>query len=168
MTRVSRHSPAPRQSIEANQQCFDFMGEPCFREDPRYRLYSPLFVIRRQDVLAFGCERFNTSHQLHFEFMRRNNVIGIIPRHSYACLDYGIYDTFRTIPKLRSTALRIQKSGLYHLGELVQLTEEEARNRYDLSDDTVDAMKDHLAVASLRFNMRVPGWSSHRSNQWAR
>jgi len=90
---------------------------------------------------------------------RRSNIVRFAPRHRYPYLDYGVYDTFRSVPEVAKAALKLEANQILLLGQLVQLSEEQVRAFSFMKEDTLRIMKVELAAMGLGFATRVPSWN---------
>jgi hypothetical protein len=87
------------------------------------------------------------------------SLVRLAPKYRHAYLDYGVYDTFRDLPRLAGAALNIENRGVYVLGQLVQMSEEKVRAFPFMSDTILADMKKHLAIIDFGFGMRIPSWN---------
>jgi hypothetical protein len=104
--------------------------------------------------------------QLHLPFTnaRPQAFVRLAPRSSHIYLDYGVYDTFRDVPRAAKAARKLEANRIYVLGQLVQLTEDQIREFHFIDNETIEVMKRHLATIKFSFGMRIPSWYSEFKN----
>ncbi|UGY07436.1 hypothetical protein [Bradyrhizobium quebecense] len=90
---------------------------------------------------------------------QRPTVVRMVPGHRYAYLNYGVYDAFKTVPSVAGAATRLERRGIFVLGQLVQMSENDLRGYGFMSDEIISDMKAHLATVKLGFGMRAPAWN---------
>jgi hypothetical protein len=96
---------------------------------------------------------------LPFDPPRRPNVVRIVPPIRRAFLDYGVYDQFCEEPKAARAALKLESSGVFVLGQLLQMSEERVRAFPFINDAALETMKANLKKVDLCFGMRDPQWN---------
>jgi hypothetical protein len=91
--------------------------------------------------------------------LQRLAVVRLAPLRQRAYLDYGVYDVFKDIPGAAKPALKLEAKGIWILGLLVQLSENDVRRLVSVSDETLERMKRRLARIDFGFDMRIPWWN---------
>jgi hypothetical protein len=89
----------------------------------------------------------------------RSSVVTFLSRDRYGFLDYGVHDTFYSVPNSAAAARKLERQGIYVLGQLVQMSEANLRRFPFMNDSVVEAMKKQLAKIGLMFNVRAPAWN---------
>jgi hypothetical protein len=93
---------------------------------------------------------------------QRRFPVRFVPRNRRVYLDYGVYDTFRNLPEVAKTALKLEAKGFNLVGQLVQLSEEQVRAFSFIDERTLKRMKDHLAKVAFCFGMEISFWNRSR------
>jgi hypothetical protein len=88
-----------------------------------------------------------------------SNVVRFAPRNRHAYLNYGVYDVLRDVPSAAKAGLVLQQRGVYLLGQLVQMTEEELLSVPSIDAPAIEGMKDRLGKIDFGFGMRIPSWN---------
>ena len=96
---------------------------------------------------------------LPFVFPSHANVVRIVPRHYHAFLDNGVHDCFYHLRGLAKVALKLEAAGIWMIGHLVQLTDEEMRAFPFMTERALNTMQTELARFRLGFGTRVPWWN---------
>jgi hypothetical protein len=86
-------------------------------------------------------------------------VVRFVPLRKRAYLDYAVYDVFKDLPGAAKPALKLQAKGIWLLGLLVQMSENDVRAVASVGDETLERMKRRLAVIDFGFDMRIPWWN---------
>jgi hypothetical protein len=136
-------------------------------------LPSPL-IMRQRDkpTLLFFVSALDRSStiipvsaplQLIFSFMTSpsSRIVSFAPRACHVYLDYGVYDSFRDT-RAAKAALRLQRNGIWLIGQLVQLSEAELCSVPGVDSAAVQTMKERLATVNLGFDTPVPSWNRRR------
>jgi hypothetical protein len=90
---------------------------------------------------------------------RPPNIVRLLRRDRYNFLDYGVHDTFYDVPEAAAAALKLEREGIYVLGQLLQMVEDDLRAFSFMDEASVSAMKRRLATIDLTFGMRAPAWN---------
>jgi hypothetical protein len=96
---------------------------------------------------------------LPLELPRRPSLARIVPAIRRAFLDYGVYEQFRDEPESFDAALQLEKSGIYMLGQLIQMSEDQLRAYSFINDRVLQSMKANLARFDLGLDTRHPPWN---------
>lgn len=138
--------PAKRQKVELYLLEF---GAHRIEALPSPRPYATNFLVAFLD-----CQL-----TLPFAASKRPNVLRVVPRHGRAYLDYGVYDCFHDVRGAAKAALRLEAIGVLLIGQLIQRSEEQMRALPFMTEESLQAMREELAIFGLGFGARVPWWN---------
>ena len=91
---------------------------------------------------------------------------GTVTFVSYLACDYldlGIHDVFRAVPAALGAARRLERKGIYLLGQLVQMSRAELTMRRFADEGVAVLMSEHLTKVGFRFGMHLPVWERTRN-----
>ena len=117
----------------------------------------PLILIsaKKNPINSLNCQL-----TLSLTSPQRPTVVRFVPRHRHPYLARGVYDTFCDVRGAEKAALKLEANRIFLVGQLVQLSEEEAGAFQFMDQDTLRIMKDELAALGLGFGTRVPSWNA--------
>jgi hypothetical protein len=120
---------------------------------------SPLLSLNLNSGAGVDTDILTVQLDLPLPVPQRPQIVRIVPALRRAFLDYGVYDQFCEVADAARAALALEKSGVYLLGQLVQLTEERMLAYPFVDSAILAAMKSNLAKIDLCFGMRHPAWT---------
>jgi hypothetical protein len=101
---------------------------------------------------------------LPFMTPKRPQIVRLIPKTRYGCLDYGVRAFFSESPSAAKLARKLETKGILYLGQLLQMSEDDVRATGTGDQAAIDAMKRELGRAGLGFDTRAPDWTREYEN----
>ena len=118
-----------------------------------------LFLVGGMRQAAAQLMPSSTQLTLQLITSQRPSVVRLAPRNCYSYLNHGVHDVFKTVPSVTHAAIKLERRGIFVLGQLVQMSEDDLRRFPFLNAAIVEDMKSHLATVNLAFGMRAPAWN---------